>query len=213
MTTYFAFAAFVAVIVLSPGPNLFLLLKNTPTQGRRAGLLNTAGLALAVMFQVTLSLVGVGAIMLASAATCNVFTLIGSAYLIYLGCMALREAWRVVPATSQMENVAQLAVVWDHRAIAEGWLTGVLNPKQSMFYLAAFPKFLDPAGPMLLEGHSLGALHATFALAWYSFVVLALERVRGYIRRPAVARTIAVLSGIVLVAFGVRLATLRISLG
>ena len=82
-----------------------------------------------------------------------------------------------------------------------------------MFYLAAFPKFLDPAGPMLLEGHSLGALHATFALAWYSFVVLALERVRGYIRRPAVARTIAVLSGIVLVAFGVRLATLRISLG
>ena len=146
---------------------------------------------------------------LASAAVFNVIKLVGATYLIYLGAMALRDAWQGVQVANKLDIIAQPAVVSGCRALAEGWLTGILNPKPSMFYLAVFPQFLDPTGPMFLEGLSLGALHASIALVWYGFVVFTVEQVRSYLRHDAVARTIKAVSGAVLVGLGARLATLR----
>ena len=62
---YLAFAAIAALVVIAPGPATFLVLKNTPTLGRRAGFLNTAGILVALLSHATLSLIGVSAAILA----------------------------------------------------------------------------------------------------------------------------------------------------
>jgi threonine/homoserine/homoserine lactone efflux protein len=66
MTANLTFVTMVTLIVISPGPNLLLLLKNTPALGRRVGLLNTCGIATAILCHATLSLIGVSAVVLAS---------------------------------------------------------------------------------------------------------------------------------------------------
>jgi threonine/homoserine/homoserine lactone efflux protein len=92
MQAYIAFAAIAALVVISPGPATFLVLKNTPTLGRRAGLLNTAGIAVALLSHATLSLIGVSAAILASPIAFQAVKLMGAAYLLYLGAAALRDS-------------------------------------------------------------------------------------------------------------------------
>ena len=85
---YIAFAAIAALVVIAPGPATFLVLKNTPTLGRRAGFLNTAGILVALLSHATLSLIGVSAAILASPTAFHAVKLMGAAYLLYLGAAA-----------------------------------------------------------------------------------------------------------------------------
>ena len=80
--TYLAFASIAALVVISPGPAAFLLLKNTPVKGRRTGLLNTAGIVAAVLSHAALSLFGVSAIILTSPLAFRAVKLMGAAYLL-----------------------------------------------------------------------------------------------------------------------------------
>jgi threonine/homoserine/homoserine lactone efflux protein len=209
MSTYLAFAAIAALLVLSPGPNLFLLLKNTPMRGQTVGLLNVLGMALAILCHATLSLAGLSALVVASSTAFAVIKLLGAAYLVYLGLMALREAWRGSRVAATIDVASTPVATHARSAVAEGWLTNILNPKPSMFYLAAFPQFLDPSGSIIVEGLTLGCLHAAMALMWYGFVVVAVDKVRATLSRPVVARVVKAVSGTILIAFGVRLAQIR----
>jgi threonine/homoserine/homoserine lactone efflux protein len=209
MMNYGAFAAIAFMLVASPGPNLFLLLKNAPMLGVRIGLLNTIGTCLAIFCHASFSLIGVSAIVLSSATAFSMLKFLGACYLVYLGVLALRDAWNgkmvvTSDASAEVRRVTPLA------ALAEGWFTNILNPKPALFYVAIFPQFLDPAsGGILTQGLALGALHASIAFLWYGFVVLAMDQVGTVLRRPAVSRTIKGVMGGLLVGFGVRLATLR----
>src|SRR5262245_55574875 len=97
MMNYGAFAAIAFMLVSSPGPTLFLLLKNAPSLGARIGLLNTIGNCLAILCHASFSLIGVSAIVLSSATAFSALKFLGACYLIYLGVLALRDAWRGKP--------------------------------------------------------------------------------------------------------------------
>jgi threonine/homoserine/homoserine lactone efflux protein len=209
MTANLTFVTMVTLIVISPGPNLLLLLKNTPALGRRVGLLNTCGIATAILCHATLSLIGVSAVVLASPSAFAAVKVAGAAYLVYLGATAVRDAWRGESLAVRGELTTAPANGSRAPALAKGWVTNMLNPKPSMFYLAAFPQFLDPAGSTAVQGIGLAALHAGIAAAWYSLVVLLMDGVRVYLLHALVARTIKAATGAILVGFGVRLATLR----
>jgi threonine/homoserine/homoserine lactone efflux protein len=209
MTTYSAFAAIAFLLVASPGPNLFLLVKNSPVLGIRAGLLNIIGICAAILCHATLSLIGVSAIVLASATAFSVLKMFGAAYLVYLGILALRDAWNGAGMGVELNAVAEADRTTIFQALAEGWLTNILNPKPAMFYIAVFPQFLDPGSNIIAHGLLLAALHAAIAGLWYGFVVLAMDQVRAVLRRPAVARGIKAATGFLLIGFGARLATLR----
>jgi threonine/homoserine/homoserine lactone efflux protein len=209
VTTYIAFAAIAFLLVASPGPNLFLLAKNAPVLGVQTGLLNIAGICIAILCHATLSLIGVSAIVLASATAFSLLKFLGAAYLVYLGIMALRDAWYGAGINGKLDASAEVEQTGIVKAVAEGWFTNILNPKPAMFYLAIFPQFIDPGSHMIAQGLSLGALHAVIAAFWYGLVVLAMDQVRALLRRPAVARGIKGATGLLLIGAGVRLATLR----
>jgi threonine/homoserine/homoserine lactone efflux protein len=209
MTTYVPFAAIAFLLVASPGPNLFLLLKNSPVLGIRAGLLNITGICAAILCHATLSLIGLSAIVLASATAFSMLKFLGAAYLAYLGILALRDAWVGAGMAEKLHAVAEAERTTTFSAFAEGWLTGILNPKPAMFYMAIFPQFLDPGSNIIAHGLLLAALHAAIAALWYGFVALAMDQVRAVLRRPAIARGIKGLTGVLLIGFSARLATLR----
>jgi threonine/homoserine/homoserine lactone efflux protein len=209
VTTYTAFAAIAFLLVASPGPNLFLLIKNSPVLGARTGMLNIVGICIAILCHATLSLIGVSAIVLASATAFSVLKFLGAAYLVYLGIMALRDAWYGVGMDAKLDGATEVKQTTMVKALVEGWFTNILNPKPAMFYLAIFPQFLDPGSYMIAPGLSLGALHAVIAALWYGLVVFAMDQVRALLRRPAIARGIKGATGLLLIGVGARLATLR----
>jgi threonine/homoserine/homoserine lactone efflux protein len=206
-----AFAAIVALIVVSPGPNLFLLLRNTPTLGRYVGLINTLGVCGAILSHAFLSLIGVSAIIVASATLFGIVKLLGAAYLVWLGVKSLRSAFaeaklpEIEPGTIELTQKPSL-----FRAFAQGWAVNILNPKPALFYLAAFPQFIDPsAGPVFLQGMALAGVHAVIAAIWYGSVVLGIDRANVWLRRPRVWQTVQGVSGVALVGLGTRLAFAR----
>lgn len=205
------FAAIVTLIVVSPGPNLFLLLRNAPTLGRKIGLLNILGVCAAVLTHAFLSLIGVSAIIVASATLLGTVKLLGAAYLVWLGIKSLRTALAGAKlpqgATASDKLGPRLSV---SGAITQGWTVNILNPKPALFYLAAFPQFIDPtAGDVIMQGMALASVHAVIAALWYGLVVLGIDKANVWLRRPRVWRTVQGVSGVALVGLGARVALAR----
>lgn len=207
---YLTLLSIVTLIVVSPGANLFLLLQATPNQGRLAGFLMTFGFAAAIMSHATLALVGVGALIMASATLFSVIKLAGAAYLIWLGFKSFRAALTKTSVMLQPTGSREVRPRMRGRhAFVRGYLTNILNPKPAIFYVAAFPQFLSLDGAYWLGGFGLGASHAVIALVYYSLVVVTLDQTATWMRRPPVWKSIQGLSGFVFLLIGGRLLLAR----
>jgi threonine/homoserine/homoserine lactone efflux protein len=91
----------------------------------------------------------------------------------------------------------------------EGFLTNALNPKVSMFYLAAFPQFIPPNADATLWAFALVGIHSALNVAWFSTMVLLLASLKGLGTRVWVQRMIKAVTGTIFIAFGVKLAAFR----
>lgn len=207
LATYLTFATFAALLVMSPGPNGVLIARTVPTSGRSAGFANIAGFIAAFYLHGTLSILGISVLLMRSAELFTAVKLAGAAYLCWIGFKSLRDAWGGVVkpvAVAPAKRVRDL-----RRAFGEGFLTNALNPKVSMFYLAAFPQFIHPGGGSVLDAYTLVTLHAAINLAWFGALVLLFARLTGAMRSGAMQRLLKTATGLVFIGFGTRLAMLR----
>lgn len=204
--SYLVFLSIVTLIVVSPGVNLALLIQATPKNGRSAGLMMTVGFCAAIMVHASLALIGVGAIIMASAMLFSILKLAGASYLIWLGIKAFAASVRGRPVTAVSPGGTTTLPLDLRRGFLRGFLTNILNPKPAIFYVAAFPQFLDTSGTATwIAGLGLGASHAAIALVFYGGVVLTVERTTDWLRRPAVWRTIQSMTGMLFIFVGARL--------
>jgi threonine/homoserine/homoserine lactone efflux protein len=88
----------------------------------------------------------------------------------------------------------------------EGLLNNVLNPKVAVFYLAFLPQFIDPGDRVLAKSLLLATIHFGQGVLWLSFVTVSMERLRRWLTHRPVQRALETVTGVILVAFGVRLA-------
>ncbi|WP_207553607.1 LysE family translocator, partial [Teichococcus deserti] len=200
------FLSIVTLIVVTPGPNLFMLLG---VGGRRAtGFLAVLGICAAILSHVTLALVGVGAIIATSALLFTALKVAGAAYLIWMG---LKSLWSLRQGGGlSVPMPAASAPPTGGRAFAMGYLTNILNPKPAIFYVAAFPQFLQAGEPgFYATGYALGLAHAGVAFSFYALVVLMMGQLTRVLLRPMVARAVKAVSGVALVLLGGRLLLAR----
>ncbi len=140
--------------------------------------------------------------------------LLGACYLCFLGGRSLWHTFRSrtqAPNASEEPNQAeapqfsqQSAPWW--RSVREGFLSNILNPKVAVFYLAFLPQFLTPGDPVLARSLLLATIHFVLGIAWLSLVATCVGWLRAILARPAVQRGLEMVTGLVLVAFGIRLA-------
>ncbi len=206
-----SFAAVAGLLVMSPGPNGVLIAKTVPTSGRLAGFANIAGFVAAFYVHGTLAIFGISMILLRSAEVFFVVKMLGAAYLCWIGFKALREAWRGV------EKVAAVAPARRRRtlvkAFAEGFVTNALNPKVSMFYLAAFPQFMTQGVGVgegaVWDAFLLVCVHALLNVVWFTAMVLLFAKVMRAARGGRFQRWLKAVTGAVFVGFGAKLAALN----
>lgn len=133
---WLGFVAASVVLLLTPGPVVTLLVATGMSLGRGAALAMIPGILLGDVVALTLSLLGVGSLLMVSAMLFTVVKWLGAAYLVWLGVRMWREA-------AHLRSVQIHAI--DPRALRRhGFLVNVLNPKSILFFLAFLPQFVDP---------------------------------------------------------------------
>ena len=198
---------FVAILlVVSPGPNGVLLAKTVPTSGRAAGFANVAGFFSAFYLHGALVVFGISVILVKSAELFFAVKMLGAAYLCWLGIKALREAWQGVALPKQVEPSRRRRTLVS--AYVEGLLTNALNPKVSMFYLAAVPQFLPLGQATAQNVFLLVLLHSTLNAIWFCAMVILFDRLTSFARQGNAQRWIKGITGIVFVGFGAKLASI-----
>ncbi|MGF1592216.1 MAG: LysE family translocator [Kiloniellaceae bacterium] len=204
---FLAFAGVAALLVMSPGPNGVLIAKTVPTSGRGAGFANVAGFVAAFYLHGALSIFGISVILMRSAEAFFVVKMLGAAYLCWIGFKALRDAWRGIAKVAEVAPARRRRRL--AKAFAEGFVTNALNPKVSMFYLAAFPQFI-PLGEGAVQAAALMVcVHALLNAVWFGAMILVFERLTRAARSGRFQRWLKGVTGIVFMGFGAKLAALN----
>ena len=205
LTAWFAFAAASTVLLLIPGPTVLLVVSYALTQGRRVALASVAGVALGDFTAMTLSLAGLGALLLASATLFTVLKWIGAADLVYLGV----KLWRATPALPTVDGVDGVAGEGEARGIFfHAFVVTALNPKSIAFFVAFVPQFIEHQAPLLPQ---LAIMEATFVgLATLNALLFAIAAngLRSRVRRPNVLKWLNRTGASCLVGMGAATATL-----
>lgn len=201
----FAFVA--ALLVMSPGPNGVLIAKTVPTSGKSAGIANIGGFATAFYVHGALSIFGISIILVQSAQLFLMVKIAGALYLIWIGLKALRDAYKGVKAPAK---VAPARRTRTHAvAFGEGFLTNALNPKVSMFYLAAFPQFIPSTGGSMEAAFMLVSVHVLINIIWFGAVIILMSRMTSVAKGVKFQRWLKGVTGAVFIGFGVKLAMMR----
>ena len=203
LTTWLAFVAATLVLLFIPGLTVTLVVGYAMARGRASAIATALGVALGDFTAMTLSLLGVGALLSASAALFTVVKLAGAAYLLYLGY----NLW-TAPAPADGSEVAQNQtshgkMVWHAFAVT------ALNPKSILFFVAFVPQFIDKSAAF---GPQVAILVATFVvLAVVNALTYALlaAQARIMLRRPEVLRMVNRTGGGILMGAGVAAALTR----
>jgi len=200
-----AFAAVVSVLIAVPGPSVLFTISRALTVGRRAALLSVAGNEIGLCVQVVAVAFGVGAVVERSVQVLTVVKLAGAAYLVYLGVQAIRHRRSVAEALA-----ARLQPVTPRRAIRDGFVVGVANPKSIVFFVVGLPEFTSSAPghwPVQAQMLILGALFPVIALVLDSvWATIAGTARQWLVRSPRRLTLIGGAGGLVMIGLGVSVA-------
>ncbi len=203
--TYGTFVAFAAIVVIAPGPDFAVVLRNSLRSGRAGGYLTSLGVASSCVVQGTLAAFGVGVLIERSQGLFLAIRAAGIAYLVYLGVQALLAARR---GEDRVDGAAAAIASRPRRwaAFRQGFLTNITNPKVLAFYLSVLPQFLGHAGTATVDALALAYTHAALGVVWLFALVTFLDRMRPVITRRRVRRTLDAATGTALIGFAAVLA-------
>ncbi len=204
-----AFTGIVALLTLTPGADTMLVIRSVLSRGWKAGILTTLGISFGLFVHATLSALGLSLILMRSAAVFEIIKLAGAGYLLYLGGSSSWRALRSQPdqeAVTLDDQATNEPPVKGWRSFSDGLITNVLNPKVVIFYLAFLPQFIDPGDPVLVKSVALTCIHVLLGLIWYSLISLFMGRLKAFFTNAKVKKGLEATTGLILIAFGVRLA-------
>jgi threonine/homoserine/homoserine lactone efflux protein len=196
-----AFLLVATVLIVVPGQDTALMIRNTIAGGRAGGLATAGGITSAQVVWTAATAAGLAALLVASRPAFDALRIVGAAYLLVLGARLLRDALR----RREGAAVARGAARTPRRAYRQGLLSNLSNPKMGVFFTSLLPQFANSFSGVL----ALGAVFAGMTLVWLAAYAAVVARIGDAILRPRVRRAIDAVTGLVLLAFGARLATER----
>jgi threonine/homoserine/homoserine lactone efflux protein len=192
-------------IIISPGPAQALSLANTLSGGKKAGILTVLGLNASLIVHCLAAALGLSAILATSATAFAVVKYLGAAYLIYLGIKTFIAKENGIDLSTSSINSQSSKV------FIKAMITGILNPKVALFFLAFLPQFVDPMrGSVLIQFFILGGILGLLDIIYESVLVLIAGAMADWILRN---KTFAIwrqrITGTVLIGLGLRLAFIQ----
>ncbi|GHJ47784.1 threonine transporter RhtB [Catellatospora sp. TT07R-123] len=205
-----SFTLVAAVVTIIPGVDTALVLRTAVVQGRRLALATALGICTGALIWGTAAAAGISALVTASHTAFTVIRVAGAGYLLWLGAVMLRDAWR--RRGSDLDGQAAQLPQSARRAFLRGLGTNLLNPKVGVFYAAMLPQFLPAGVAALPMGVLMALIHDLEAMVWFGLIIGGVGLARRWLvgGAPAavrVRRAIDAVAGTVLIGLGVKLAT------
>jgi threonine/homoserine/homoserine lactone efflux protein len=196
-----AFFGVAALVIVTPGQDTALTIRNSLLGGRLNGLCTALGVSVGQCAWALATSGGLAALLVASEPAFVALRLFGAAYLILLGVQALLAAIGRRP--SAMSGGVGSRAGRPAVGFRQGLVSNLGNPKMAVFFPSLLPQFAHSFAALL----TLGLVFAAMTLAWLSAYAVVVARAGDLLRRPRIRRTIDAVVGVVLVVFGVRLAS------
>jgi threonine/homoserine/homoserine lactone efflux protein len=197
VTELVAFLGVSAIVIATPGPDTALTIRNTLMGGRRAGIFTALGVSSGQAVWTLATAAGIAALLAASEPAFLVVKIAGSAYLVWLGLQAILAAVRghARPAIRAPRS----------SSFRQGLLSNLGNPKMAAFFPSLLPQFGGSFSLLL----ALGMAFCLMTLGWLTAYAIVVARAGDFLSRSAIRRWVEAVTGAVLVALGLRLATER----
>jgi threonine/homoserine/homoserine lactone efflux protein len=194
---YMTYILATTLILVIPGPTIILVISQAVAHGRKSVLPLVAGVVLGDFTAMTLSLLGLGAIMTASAALFTLFKWIGAIYLIYLGI----HLWRANPKNGSIQAGTKKP---SHRSLfRSSFIVTALNPKSIAFFVAFMPQFITPHSPVPGQTFLLGGTFLFLALVNAALYAIFAGQLREVIKRSRVRKWFNRCGGTALIGAGI----------
>ena len=197
MTELLAFIGVAVLVIVTPGQDTALTIRNTLAGGRSAGVRTAAGVVGGQAVWALAASAGLAALLVASEPAFVALKYAGAAFLVYLGVQSLIAATRRRPHGRRRPAAAT------GREQRQGLVSNLAKPKMAVFFTSLLPQFAESFLALL----ALGLVFCTLTMLWLSAYATVLARAGDVLRRPRLRRLIDGLTGTALVAFGLRLAT------
>jgi threonine/homoserine/homoserine lactone efflux protein len=200
-----AFVAVAAVVIVTPGQDTALTIRNTLLGGREAGVATALGVSSGQAVWTLAASVGVAALIAASEPAFVALKLAGAGYLVLLGLQTLWGALRGRDAAARAGATEPRRTMAAAAALRQGLLSNLANPKMAIFFTSLLPQFAPADGPAFPVLLGLGLLFCAMTFAWLCAYAAAVSRARELLGRPRVRRALDAVMGTALIALGIRL--------
>lgn len=203
------FLLVVALLTVTPGPDMVLVLRNGAGGGTTAAWRTGLGCCTGIAAHACAAVLGLSALLAASETAYTVIKLAGAAYLVWLGVSALRASFRAPRVgTGAEERTVDAVPEADARGgyYRQGLLTNLLNPKIALLFLTLLPQFVAAGEPRVATTAELAVVFLLIALLWWRVFSLAVGRLGAWLSRTRVRTVLDRAAGSVLIGLGIRVA-------
>ena len=192
---YFVIA--IAILTFTPGPNLFLTISTSVTNGFKLAIYSALGGFLATSIIFTLSYFGLGAIVISSVALFLTIKYLGALYLIYLGIKAWNSKDDSFILTTEDKIYSSAK-----SSFSKGFLVGASNPKAIIFFTAFLPQFINSKSSLILQFIVLYVTFAIFELFWLIFYAYLARKSISFLQKEGRAKVFNKLTGGIFISIG-----------
>ena len=199
LTAVLTFTLAATLIVLLPGPDTLVVLRNLVRGGRSTATLTVLGVLCGLGVWVVAASLGLSALLRASETAYTALRVVGAVYLIWLGVQSLRSR-TVTPATDAPPR----------RLVGTGFTAGLatdlLNPKVGVFFVTFLPGFVPHGSSVGTTSLLFGGIFVVETAAYFALLLLLAGRVTRWLEEPQTRKRLDRATGMVLLGFGIRLA-------
>jgi RhtB (resistance to homoserine/threonine) family protein len=191
-----------AVMIVAPGADFALVIRQSIVHGRRAAMLASFGIGCSLLFHISYTILGIGLIVSKSLLLFSLLKWAGAGYLIYLGVNAIRAPAMAMNVQDESVGIADLRA-W--KLFGMGFVTNALNPKPVLFFLSLFSLLVSPNTPALIQA-GYGLVMASALILWFLGVSIVFTSRPVRERFLAMGRWFNPVTGAMFIGLGLRLA-------
>lgn len=206
MHSLLAYIPIAAMMVIIPGADTMLVMKNTLRYGPKAGRYNILGLATGLSFWTVIAILGLSVVIAKSVILFTTIKYLGAAYLIYLGVKSFfaKSMFSLDDMQSQAKNMASSPKRYYKTSFMQGSLSNILNPKTVLVYVTIMPQFINLNGNINQQLIILASILTLLAVLWFLFLVYIIDYAKKWMKNSKFQKVFQKITGIILVGFGVK---------
>lgn len=206
MGIFVAFLGVSSIIIVTPGPDTALVIRNTLLGDRTAGVFAALGIAAGQIIWALTTSLGVLGILTASRPIFIALRYAGAAYLVVLGAQALHKAVRPSPPEEAAQPSAVRGRLTAYGSLRQGLFSNLSNPKMAIFFASLLPQFVRPDGAPFSGLLLRGCIFALLTFSWLTVYSAVVAKVGAILRQSGIRRALEGLTGLALVVLGLRIA-------